>query len=259
VPFDSWDVVEATEFTEELLNGLFDNEIAAVRIPNFISPEACRIGSAAVLSNGFDYYETLDPPLGRIGIAQYDHRGDKDEYFRLAALAHEKRKELFAEAGDPIPRVADAVSRAWDGKVGLANEDAYGDYFAGIVRVTVKGIKVHCDWAEHDAPGWQVANVTGQLAWNIYMDLTETGGETTVYKRPSDGDIEQYAEGAFGFYNAKAIESAEGRTVTPRKGELVIFSSRNAHAVAPTGGAGSRISSASFIGRLPDGSIILWS
>ena len=135
----SWDVVEATELTEEILDGLFDNEIAAVRIPNFVSAEACRIGSEAVLSNGFDYYETLDPPLGRIGIAQYDHRADKTEYFRLAALAHEKRKQLFAEAGDPIPLVADAVAAGWDGKVRLASEDAYGDYFAGIVRVTVKG------------------------------------------------------------------------------------------------------------------------
>ena len=254
-----WDVVEVPELSEGVLDAVFDNEIAAVRIPGFVSPEACRLGAAAVLANGFDYYETLDPPLGRIGIAQYDHRDDKDRYFRLAAEATENRRRVFAAAGDPIPLVADALSAAWPDKVALASEDAHGPYFAGIARITVGGIKVHCDWAEHDAPGWQVAAVDGQLAWNIYYDLTETGGETSIYRRPSSPDIESYAEGAFGFYRADAVEEHEHAVVAPRRGELVLFSSRNAHAVAPATGAGSRISASSFVGRLPDRSLILWS
>jgi hypothetical protein len=259
VPLDAWDVVETTELTRDHLDALFANEVAAVRIPGFLGPEACAQASAAVLSNGFDLYDTLDQPLGRVGIAQYDHRHDKDEYFRLAALAHERRTELFAATGDPIPLVTDTLARAWPSKVGLASEDAYGDYFAGIVRVTVKGIKMHCDWAEHDAPGWQIAAATGQLAWNVYLDLTESGGETTVFRRPFDEDMEQYAEGSFGFYSAAAVESVQRQVIAPRRGEFVIFSSRNAHAVAQTAGAGNRVSVSSFLGRLPDDSLVLWS
>jgi 2OG-Fe(II) oxygenase superfamily len=255
----SWDVVQVGELSEDVLDALFDNEIAAVRIPNFVSPEACRATSAAVAVNGFDYYDTLEPPLGRIGVTCYDHRHDQPGYFRLAADARDSRERLFETAGDPIPLMMDAVSAAWPGKVALASEDAYGDYFAGVVRITVGGIRVHCDWAQHDQPGWQVANVTGQLAWNIYYDLTEEGGETTVYRRASAPDIESYAQGAFGFYDPDAVEPYERRVIDPRKGELVIFSSRNAHAVNPTSGEGVRISAASFIGRLPDRSIIFWS
>ena len=255
----SWDVVQVDELSEDVLNGLFDNEIAAARIPDFVSPQACQALSEAVAVNGFDYYETLDPPLGRIGVTCYDHRHDQPGYFRLAAAATETRQRLFATAGDPIPYMMDHVADRWPGTVKMAAEDAYGDYFAGVVRITVGGIRVHCDWAQHDQPGWQVANVDGQLAWNIYYDLTEEGGETSVWRRASAPDIEKFAKGAFGFYDPESVQQYEHRQIDPRKGELVIFSSRNAHAVNPTSGAGRRISAASFIGRLPDGSIIFWS
>jgi hypothetical protein len=255
----SWDIVQVNELSKDLLDGLFANDIAAVRIPNFVSPESCRIVSETVVRNGFDYYETLDPPLGRIGIAQYDHRDDKAEYFRQAELAHQTRERIFAEAGDPIPTVIDALTPAWPGKVGLATEDAYGAYFAGIVRITVGGIKVHCDWAQHDSIGWHVGTVTSQLVWNLYYDVTEEGGLTTLYRRPSTPDIESYAEGAWGFYRPEAVEDCESHTVRPVPGEVILFNSRNAHAVSPATGAGVRVSASSFVGSMADNSLILWS
>lgn len=255
----SWEAVQVEELSEELLDALFDNQIGGVRIKNFVSPEDCAALADAVAVNGFDYYETLDPPLGRIGIAQYDHRADKAGYFREAAIAHQNRERIFSNSSDPIPQILDLLGVAWPGKVGLAAEDAFGRYFAGIVRITVGGILVHCDWAQHDAPGWLVGSVDGQLVWNLYYSLTETGGETTVYRRPSSPDIESYAEGAFGFYRPDAVSDAERYTVTPEAGEVILFNSRNAHEVAPTGGAGVRISASSFVGRMPDRSLILWS
>ena len=255
----SWDVVQVDELSEDVLDALFANEVGGVRIANFTSADDCRAVSKAVVSNGFDFYETLDPPLGRIGIAQYDHRGDKAEYVRQAAIAHGTRKRIFAESVDPIPQVLDALTAAWPAKVGLAAEDAYGDYFAGIVRITVGGIKVHCDWAQHDAPGWLVGTVTSQLVWNLYYDLTEHGGETTVYQRPSTPDMESFAEGAFGFYRPDAVEDCERYVVSPQRGDVILFNSRNAHAVAPATGSGVRISASSFVGRMPDNSLILWS
>lgn len=255
----SWEAVTADALTEDLLEALFANEIGGVRLQGFVSPQACSAVSEAVISNGFDYYETLDPPLGRIGIAQYDFRDKKAEYFRQAAIAHETRKRIFADAGDPIPQVIDALTPAWRGKVGLAAEDAYGDYFAGIVRITVGGIKVHCDWAQHDAVGWHVGTVESQLVWNLYYSLTEVGGETTVYQRPSTPDIEDYAEGAFGFYRPDAVENSPSYEVSPVRGEVILFNSRNAHSVKPATGEGVRISASSFVGRMPDGSLVLWS
>jgi hypothetical protein len=256
----SWEVVRVADLSRELLDAVFENEIAGVRIPQFVSPDACRIGAEAVKADGFDYYETVDPPLGRIGIAQYDHRMDKPSYFRLAAAAHETRQRIFAGAGDPVELVIDALGKAWPGKVGLAGEDAYGAYFAGIVRVTVGGIRMHCDWGPQDAPGWLIDSVTGQLAWNIFYDVTETGGETTVYERPWTPELEAFADQeSFGFYQAAAVADRARYEVDPGRGELVIFSSRNLHSVAPATGDGVRISASSFVGRLPNGSLALWS
>jgi hypothetical protein len=256
----SWEVLRAEELSAEPLEAIFANEIAGVRIPGFVGREACSAASAAVQANGFDYYETVDPPLGRIGIAQYDHRTDKPTYFRLAAQAHETRQRIFAAAGDPVELVIDALGAAWPNKVGLATEDAYGAYFAGIVRVTVGGIRMHCDWGPQDAPGWLIDSVDGQLAWNIFYDLSETGGQTTVYDRPWQPELDDHADpAAFGFYQAAAVADRARYEISPGRGELVVFSSRNLHSVAPATGAGTRLSASSFVGRLPGGELALWS
>ncbi|HKN99039.1 MAG TPA: 2OG-Fe(II) oxygenase [Pseudonocardiaceae bacterium] len=256
----SWEVRRVDALSAELLDAIFDGEIAGVRIPGFVGPEACSAASAAVQANGFDYYETVDPPLGRIGIAQYDHRTDKPTYFRLAAAAHETRQRIFAAAGDPVALVIDALGAAWPDKVGLATEDAYGAYFAGIVRVTIGGIRTHCDWGPQDAPGWLIDSVTGQLAWNIFYDLSSSGGQTTVYDRPWVPELEDHADpAAFGFYQPTAVEGRARSEISPGRGELVVFSSRNLHSVAPATGTGTRLSASSFVGRLPGGELALWS
>jgi hypothetical protein len=234
----SWPVVEAGELTGQLLDALFAGDVAAVRIPGLVSPDACRVVAESVASNGFDYHETLDPPLGRIGITQHEHRADKTGYFRQTELAHRTRERIFADAEDPVPQVIDALTPAWPGKVGLATEDAHGPYFAGIVRITIGGVRVHTDWTPEDSIGWHVGEITGQLIWNLYYDTTEQGGLTTVYRRRS---------------------TAESRTVRPVPGELILFNSRNPHSVSPATGNGVCISASSFVGSMPDNSLVLWS
>lgn len=256
----SWEFVEVDELSKDGLAAVFDNEIAGLRVPGFVAESTCQVATDAVNAHGFDYYEKLQPPLGRIGITQYEHIGDKPKYFELAAKARQVRESIFAEAGDPVALVVDALNQAWPDGADVASEPGFGSYFAGVVRITVGGIRMHCDWGPHDAPGWQIGNSTGQLAWNIFYDLTEIGGETTVYRQPWSPELEEFADpSAFGYYLPAAVENRERRVNRPGRGELVIFSSRNLHTVAPALGAGVRISASSFVGMLPDRSLALWS
>lgn len=256
----NWDMLDSTELSKDGIEALLANEIAAVRVPGFVPESTCRLATEAVNAHGFDYYEKLEPPLGRIGITQYEHRENKPEYFRRARGNHAVRQEIFAATGDPLALVIDALGAAWPRGAGVASEPGHGDYFAGLVRITIGGIRIHCDWGPQDGAGWSIEGVTGQLAWNIYYDLTESGGETTTYRQPWTPALEEYADpSAFGYYLPVAVEQVNRQVIAPRRGELVLINSRNLHSVAAAVGAGTRISASSFIGAMPDGSLALWS
>jgi len=256
----SWDILDATELSKDGIEALLANEIAAIRVPAFVAESTCREATATIHAHGFDYYEKLEPPLGRIGITQYEHRENKPDYFLRAPGTHAVREGIFANTGDPLDLVVDALAAAWPGGAGVATEPGVGSYFAGLVRITVGGIRIHCDWGPQDGAGWSIENVTGQMAWNIYYDLTETGGETTTYRQPWTPELEEYSDpSAFGYYLPVAVETCPRQVIAPRRGELVLINSRNLHSVAAAVGAGTRISASSFVGQMPDGSLALWS
>jgi len=256
----AWDVVHVNELSKDGLAAVLANEIAGLRIPDFVAPADCARGAQAINEHGFDYYEKLEPPLGRIGITQYENRLDRARYLQQAPAAHATRQGIFAGTGDPVALVADALCAAWPHGAAVATEPGGGRYFAGIVRITVGGIRIHCDWAPQDAPGWAIETATGQLAWNIYYDLTDSGGQTTVYRQPWTPALAEFSDpSAFGYYLPSAVQECPRQVIAPRRGEFVIFNSRNLHAVAPALGAGARVSASSFVGHLPDGSLGLWS
>jgi hypothetical protein len=256
----AWEFVEVSELSKDGLEAVFSNEIAGLRIPGFVADGECRLAADAISAHGFDYYEKLEPPLGRIGITQYERMKDKPAYFEQAKIAHRVRKELFSTTSDPVSLVVDALNEAWPGEAGVAEETGFGAYFAGIIRITIGGIGIHCDWAPQDAPTWDIGSVSGQLAWNIFYELSETGGETTVYRQPWTQQLQAFADpSAFGYYLPKAVEECDRQQNRPGRGELVIFNSRNLHSVAAAAGSGVRVSASSFVGLMPDRSLALWS
>lgn len=257
----NWSLLESDAVTEDHLVALMCNEIAGIRIPGFVDADRCRTAAAAVEANGFDYYEELEPPLGRIGITQYENRATKAEYFGLVPTADRIRRAVFREVGDPLEAVVDVLRGGWSGGVGPAQEPGWGPYFGGLVRVTVGGIGLHCDWGPQDGAGWRVADVTGQLAWNIYYGVTESGGETTTYRQPWSEELQaSHADPtSLGYFLPRCVMDAPRQVIDPRPGELVFINSRNLHTVAPTSGSGRRISASSFAGWMPDGSLGLWS
>ncbi|MEK8173409.1 phosphopantetheine-binding protein [Streptomyces sp. M19] len=71
---DRWECVEQDKPDAAALDALFDNEIAAIRIPGFLPAERARAAVRGVREHGLQYYRGVDPPIGRIGITQFEHR-----------------------------------------------------------------------------------------------------------------------------------------------------------------------------------------
>lgn len=254
----TWPVVERGSLDRELLEALMANDVAAVRIPNFVTADVCTKSAAAVEAHGFGYYQNVVPAIGRIGVTQYEHCTAREEYFDKACAANEVRARLFAKTADPVVLVIDALSEAWGSSVELAAEPDGRSYFAGVIRIIEEAL-IHCDWAPRDAAGWAVGSTSAQLTWNIYYTLTESGGETTVFKRPWTVDLEAFANpGDYG-YSPTAVEGFDRQVIAPDQGELMIFNPRNPHCVSRALGAGQRIAASSFIGRMSSDTLVLWS
>jgi hypothetical protein len=243
------------------LRALLDNRIPAIHLPGFVSPEACEAFCRAVRAAPLRHY-SVQPPVAYVGMAQYEYRWNrpKSDYFSDVPAADRVCASIFEASFDPVQRVIGALSAAWSGPVARAHEPGLGDYFAGIVRVADGGIKLHADFAPINAPGWSVSGIDAQLGWNIYFEVPEVGGDTVVYGQPWQAElVDGQAPPSYGLDRAALGEVARYR-FHPRKGELVFFNVRNPHEVlaGETAGA-SRVSIGAFTGRMPDGSLVLWS
>src|SRR6188472_993579 len=98
-----WDVLELSELTHESLQALLRNEGGAVTVPNFVDREQREAAHAALLeAPDWSFYEGTSPPLGRLGITQYEHHESKEAYLDSAPSATARRAEILAPLPDPI-------------------------------------------------------------------------------------------------------------------------------------------------------------
>jgi hypothetical protein len=254
----SWDIFSVAKLEAGLVDALFDNCIAAIRVPNFLDDRTVRTAAESVEKRGIDYYAGVSPPIGKIGITQFEYRHSEQsriEYFSLAAAANKERSAIFTAGSDPVILVMEAIRAARP--AGLAIEGDGSQYFAGLIRV-INETLIHCDWAPFDASSWTIGKINAQITWNIYCQMPDVGGTITVYNRPWTPATQRFQiPGSYG-YREELIAGCESIEIQPMVGDLLFFNSRNPHRV--NGGAGAmRISVSSFVGRGDGESLVLWS
>lgn len=257
----TWTHAEEFPLTEENLRLLIDNKIAAIRIPAFATPEECRAFAEAAKRGNMQYYNVADR-IGYIGLAQYQYRWNrtKAEFLADVPKARADVEAVFADSFDPLARLMACLRAVWPAAVDFAREDGQ-PYFAGIIRSTSDKIDLHVDWAPVNSPDYAIGAIDGQLGWNFFAEELLSGGHTTVHNHPWDpvvtpGEIPK----SYGLDHA-LVEAAPNFVYRPTAGDVVIFNTRNPHEIAPGTAApgGSRVSIGSFIGRMPDRSLVLWA
>lgn len=257
----TWSERREFPLTEKNLSALMRNEIPAIRIKNFATPEECRQMADAMRSGRKKEYG-VDRPIGYIGIAQYEFRWGrtKKDYFDAVAQAYADQRFVLDRSFDAMARFIRVVGSSWNARVGIAEEDAR-PYFAGIIRFASSGIGLHADFAPYNMPGYAVANVTAQLAWNLFVEAPADGGITTVYNAPWSPVIEGEAPPQSYGFSSEAVAGAEAFAYRPVVGDVVIFNSRNPHEVS-AGAANlieGRLQIGSFIGLMPDRTLVLFA
>ncbi|MDZ8189306.1 MAG: hypothetical protein RMX96_31265 [Nostoc sp. ChiSLP02] len=253
-----WQKLNDCEMNNQNFQALLKNEIPSIRIPKFASSEECNKLALAIEKVGFDFYRNVEPPIGRIGITQFEYRNrDKLGYFDAVKKANTTYNQVTSLSFDPLKRLATTLRQNVSSKVKIAYEDeAYGDYFAGLIR-QINIALLHIDFAQLDAPNWRIGNITSQLVWNLYVKAPSQGGICKVYNRQWQPKDEKYKIPDSYGYDSSLVANSEVKHNIPLIGDLVIFNSRNFHEVLP--GIGERITISSFIGQMPGGDLVFWS
>lgn len=258
----TWTAQGEHDLTTDNLRLLLDNKIPVIRIRGFATSEECASFADAARAGNIKYY-SVAPKIGYIGMAQYEYRWDrpKSDFFEAVPAANRDLQDVFSRCSfNPLQRLIDRLQAVWPRPVGVAREDM-GDYFAGIIRFASEGVALHADWAPVNSPTYDIGRIDGHLGWNFFAEELESGGLTTVHNAPWDPKVEPgEIPKSYGLDRA-LVEGAPTATYRPTAGDVVLFNTRNPHEISGGTAApgGSRISIGSFVGRMPDGQLVLWA
>ncbi|ROP41713.1 2-oxoglutarate-Fe(II)-dependent oxygenase superfamily protein [Saccharothrix texasensis] len=234
---------------------------AAIRVPDFVPAALCDEVLDALVGAEFDSYgeERVYPQVMRFGVGVSDHREDgrvADGYWD-AVESSRKAWAALDLSFDPFELCRARLGEHWPGAVAVGTRDGK-EMGAGVAREPNGGFQVHYDDASREFSGALLdAHLIAQFAFNLYLSVPESGGETVVWRhRWSPADEQFRLPGSYGFGEA-VVGSAESFELAPSPGEALLFDPRNFHAVRPSRG-GRRIALGFSLGLTDTGEILVW-
>lgn len=254
-------VVTAAGFSRSHITDLASGRCAAVRVPGLFSPSVCDRIAQSLLAADFDSYgaERVQPTVMRFGVGVSDYRVDggiADAYWPALEASRAAWRTLSLPF-DPWEMARHAVGADWPGKVGVGRHGGR-EMGAGVAREAPQGFLVHYDDAvrEFSAPLLD-APLVAQLAFNVYLTVPETGGETVIWRhRWRPADERHRSPGSYGFH-PDCVRDDESLMIRPAVGDGLLFDSRNYHAVKPSRG-GRRIALGFSLGLADTGDLLAW-
>ncbi|UQW99581.1 proline hydroxylase [Streptomyces sp. RerS4] len=252
----------APAFTHEVLADLAAGRCAAVRVPGFLSRERCREVLGALREREFDSYgkARVDPPVMRFGVGVSDHMaaGEVADGYWKALEGHREAWEGLGLSFDPFRFSREALAAHWPPGVAVGRRGGreLGD---GVAREPNQGFQVHFDDALREYTGDLLdVPLVGQFAFNLYLSVPPSGGETVLWRHRWQPEDEAYRLPASYGYDEAVVRGAESFELTPRVGEALLIDPRYFHAVRPSHG-GRRIALGFAVGLGTSGQFLTWA
>lgn len=266
---NQWDAIQLgpDDSTEAcaLLPELARNEIAAIKIGQFLCEEELGIIKANMEGQTIAWYANKTNEQGRIGInaTGFSHLlNGKQEYFDATPTAERDRDEIFENTHSPINKILEFFSRGFDTKIATEPELEEARYFAGLIRAMGAKSTLHFDYAPKQLPGWSVAGADEQFGLVLYLQMPAVGGELNIYDRPWIPEDERHnndhvEKGTFGFTEG-FLSNTPYASVLPSEGDLVVFKTRNFHQVDEITSDRPRLGLTTFMSQ-QNNTLSLWS
>ena len=178
--------VTSATFERRKIADLAAGRCAAIQVPGLISRSSCAEIMSALGRVEFQSYGTkrVYPPVMRFGVGVSDHRERgriTDSYWEAIDLDRKAWLGLGLSF-DPFRLCRDALGAQWPSavRVGCHRGREMG---AGVAREPNQGFIVHYDDASREfSENLLDANLIAQFAFNLYLSVPETGGETVVWR-----------------------------------------------------------------------------
>lgn len=254
-------VVSAPRFTRHHIADLASGRCAAVRVPDLFPRSVCERMVEALLAADFDQYgaDRVQPAVMRFGVGVSDYRADgavADAYWPALERSRAAWDGLDLPM-DPWDMARQSVGADWPGKVAVGRHDGR-EMGAGVAREAPQGFLVHYDDAAREFSEQLLdAPLVAQLAFNLYIAVPESGGETVIWRHRWHPRDEAFRpQGSYGF-TEESVRGLESVDISPGVGDGLLFDSRNYHAVKPSHG-GRRIALGFSLGLAVTGELLAW-
>ena len=250
------------KLTEQHIKALISHELQVLRIPNFISQEACRTISQGLKSTGYKDYLNA-PSVGRIGMSYFE-TGLKpdiiDLYFSTAIENINVLRKSCYPYPCPIDTLRCILDETWN--AGCYLQTLYGKkMFVGLSRSLESGVSLlaHHDMFGRHAPDTSEANsLISQFGINVYIDVPEIGGELAMWMNEISDEEFLKLRGNFYGVPLELLGDPDFK-VKPKNGDLILFNARKMHAVLAGKGVDRLTISAFFGYRGDQNPLTVWS
>lgn len=239
-------VVHETRLSNESLRALMRNEILAIRISRFLSPAETQTVEQAIHEIGLEYYvgdtkAATQERKGKIGPNLYRFKDDLPAYFERVRVFEQRDKPRLFKRVDVLGRFIDALWTAHGPQGAVEQARSSVGLLSSCTVRDLSSAPPHADWIRGELPHFDAfAQLVDQFAWNVYISVGE-GGETQIYDTQDPADV---------------ADSEPSFTWPPQHGDLLLFRTRNVHAVLPT--RGDRLTVSGFWGPTTDGRLLYW-
>ena len=253
--------VTSTAFHRDLIADLAAGRCAAIRVPDLLPPSVRDEVLAALIDAEFDSYsaERVYPQVMRLGVGVSDYRkeGAVDDTYWNAVEAGRRAWDALGLPFDAFALCREKLGAEWPSTVAVGTRDGK-EMGAGVAREPNGGFQVHYDDASREFVGNLLDDgLVAQFAFNLYLSVPESGGETVVWRhRWHPADEAFRLPGSYGFAEG-VVGDAESFELTPSPGEALLFDPRYFHAVRPSVGS-RRIALGFSLGLTEDEKILTW-
>ncbi|MEX0446412.1 2OG-Fe(II) oxygenase [Xenorhabdus sp. SGI246] len=260
-------IVMVDRLNYSVISELLHGEAKIVSISSSYDHEISSKISKQILNRmNIGYYENA-PKIGRIGMAFFesiDSMEKRDFYYKNANKWNFELRDACFPYLSPISYLLSELDTSWVKGAKLATFKG-NKMFSGLARIFKDGSSAepHQDIFLRDAPELNKHfPIKEQLAFNIYLDVPEKGGEIELWNwKATDQEFHNFQNKnpdlAYGMDREKIRKP--DIVYKPKKGEILLFNPRNVHAVAPSNGT-PRLTISTFIGYSSDNEeLVLWS
>ncbi|GJM22509.1 MAG: hypothetical protein DHS20C15_24240 [Planctomycetota bacterium] len=241
---------------------LLDGEIAAVRIPGFLSSKEVGLIVRRIDRATERNQHGLVAGLESLGISYFEAATSDAalrRYFRQARATNSASDEML-----PVRRFIHDLVRVRGEMVGVAVDDGGRELAGGIVRILGEShdIRPHCDSVGEEVPtGVWAPDIDSQLGVNVFIETPEAGGALHVWDAvDADEASKRRGRASSRNYGIDTIDLGKPTvTITPRPGDLIALNTEHIHSVEP-GNRGRRSTVSWFVGRdRTSGRLLIWA